>query len=51
MLSQVRFFGVYYVDAHHSLPYGVVVNVMVQLQNAKVVKLGLVTQPPMVEVK
>jgi len=40
-----------YVDAHHSLPYGVVVNVMVQLQNAKVVKLGLVTQPPRVEVQ
>jgi biopolymer transport protein TolR len=40
-----------YVDADQSLPYGVVVNVMVQLQNAKVVKLGLVTQPPLVEPK
>jgi len=40
-----------YVDADHTLSYGVVVNVMVQLQNAKVVKLGLVTQPPLVEVK
>ncbi len=40
-----------YVDADHTLPYGVVVNVMVQLQNAKVMKLGLVTQPPLVEVK
>ncbi len=38
-----------YVDAHHSLPYGVVVNVMVKLQQAGVTKLGLVTQPPQVE--
>lgn len=40
-----------YVDAHHALPYGVVVNVMVKLQAAGVTKLGLVTQPPAVEVK
>ncbi len=40
-----------YVDGHHSLPYGVVVNVMVQLQKAKVLKLGLVTQPPLVKVR
>jgi biopolymer transport protein TolR len=40
-----------YVDAHHTLPYGAVVNVMVQLQKAGVVKLGLVTQPPRVEVQ
>jgi biopolymer transport protein TolR len=40
-----------YVDAHHALPYGVVVNIMVKLQEAGVVKLGLVTQPPAVEVR
>ena len=40
-----------YVDAYHGLPYGVVVNVMVKLQAAGVTKLGLVTQPPKVEVK
>ncbi|MFH2009370.1 MAG: biopolymer transporter ExbD [bacterium] len=38
-----------YIDAHHSLSYGTVVNVMVSLQKAKVTKLGLVTQPPLVE--
>lgn len=40
-----------YIDAHHSLPYGVVVNVMVKLQQARVTKLGLVTQPPAVEAR
>lgn len=40
-----------YVDAHHALPYGVVVNVMAKLQGAGVTKLGLVTQPPAVEVR
>jgi biopolymer transport protein TolR len=40
-----------YVDADHGLPYGVVVNVMVQLQKAAVLKLGLVTQPPRVEAR
>ena len=40
-----------YIDADHGLNYGVVVNVMVQLQKAKVLKLGLVTQPPLVEAK
>jgi biopolymer transport protein TolR len=38
-----------YVDAHHGLPYGVVVNVMTKLQKAGVIKLGLVTRPPPVE--
>jgi biopolymer transport protein TolR len=38
-----------YIDAHHNLSYGVVVNVMTKLQQAGVTKLGLVTQPPAVE--
>ena len=40
-----------YIDAHHGLPYGVVVNIMVKLQQARVTKLGLVTQPPAVEAR
>lgn len=38
-----------YIEAHHGLPYGTVVNVMVKLQEAGIRKIGLVTQPAVAE--